>query len=150
MNDVSILFGTESGNSEMVADDIAEALTEHGIACRVSDMENYGPVDLARESTVVVITSTYGEGELPQTAITFYERLEREKPDLSGLRFAAFGLGDSTYATYNRAIQTFVSCLTGLGATQLGATGYHDADSGLDPSDVATDWLSAVFATAPA
>jgi MioC protein len=150
MSNVSILFGTESGNSEMVADDLADTLRHNGIDSQVSDMEDYNPADLARESTVVVITSTYGDGELPRTAITFYEALEREKPDLSGLRFAAFGLGDSTYSTFNQAIETVVACLTRLGASQLGATGYHDADSGLDASDVATDWLSTTFVTATA
>jgi MioC protein len=145
---VSILFGTESGNSEMVADDLAVALHDSGIDSQVSDMENYDPAQLSNEAMVVVITSTYGEGDLPQTAIAFHEGLQREKPDLSSMRFAAFGLGDSTYATYNQAIETLVKTLTELGASQLGDTGYHDADSGLDASDCAVDWATTVFVAA--
>lgn len=150
VSNVSILFGTESGNSEMVADDLAVALQDQGIDSQVSDMENYDLTQLCGDSTVVVITSTYGEGDLPQTAIPFYEALQREKPDLSSLRFAAFGLGDSTYSTYNQAIETLVKSLVQLGATQLGDTGYHDADSGLDASDCVVDWIATIFAAAPA
>lgn len=148
MTNVTILFGTESGNSEMVADDLAVALRDMGIESQVSDMDPYDISDLVDETMVVIITSTYGEGELPQTAIAFHNALRRLKPALSSLRFAAFGLGDSTYATYNQGVNTLVGTLTELGASQLGDTGYHDADSGLDPSDVAADWLTTIFTPA--
>ncbi|KAA9165520.1 nitric oxide synthase [Amycolatopsis acidicola] len=151
MNKLSILFGTETGNAEMVAEDVAAALAEHGIETGVTSMEDCAVDELTGEDVVLLVVSTYGEGELPESAAPFFEALERSEPDLSALRFAAFGLGDSTYDTYNNGVATLIAKFTALGATQIGATGYHDADSGLNPSDVAIDWAGTVFApVAPA
>lgn len=148
MDTVTILFGTESGNSEMVADDISKALEDNGIKSEVFDMEDYDVGDLGMREMVIIVSSTYGEGDLPQTALPFFKALNELKPDLSSTRFAAFGLGDSTYDTYNRGISTLVSAFADLGATQVGETGRHDADSGLDASDVAVPWINDLFAAA--
>lgn len=145
MSKLSILFGTETGNAEMVAEDLATALAEHGIETEVAGMEDCAVEELAGQD-VLLVASTYGEGELPESAAPFFEALEQREPDLSSVRFAAFGLGDSTYDTYNNGIATLIAKFTALGATQIGATGYHDADSGLNPSDVAIDWAGTVFA----
>lgn len=148
MDTVTILFGTESGNSEMVADDISKALEDNGIKSEVFDMEDYDVGDLGMREMVIIVSSTYGEGDLPQTALPFFTALNELKPDLSSTRFAAFGLGDSTYDTYNRGISTLASAFADLGATQVGETGRHDADSGLDASDVAVPWINDLFAAA--
>ncbi|GAA3789829.1 flavodoxin domain-containing protein [Amycolatopsis tucumanensis] len=148
MNKLTVLFGTESGNAELVAEDIAAALEENGAATRVVNMEDYPVDELGGEDMLILVVSTYGEGDLPATAAPFHEALVESKPDLSGVRFAAFGLGDSTYDTYNLGVATLRSTLTGLGATQVGETGYHDADSGLNPSDVAIAWAGVVLAVA--
>ncbi|GAB3562558.1 hypothetical protein GCM10027445_03370 [Amycolatopsis endophytica] len=148
MNELIVLFGTESGNAELVADDISAALQEKGTAVRVADMEDYAVDDLGEADMVVLVVSTYGEGDLPDTAAPFHDALVEAKPDLSGVRFAAFGLGDSTYETYNLGVATLRATFTALGATQIGETGYHDADSGLNPSDVAVAWVSTVLAVA--
>ena len=148
MSRATILFGTETGNSEMVADEIASALDPLGVTSEVHSMAEYPVTDLPDQSLVILITSTYGEGDLPDTAIPFFEALSATKPDLSTTRFAAFGLGDSSYETYNNGIATLISAVTDLGATQIGDTGKHDAESGLDPCDTATDWARQTFANA--
>jgi MioC protein len=145
---VTILYGTESGNSEMVADDLCTALERNNIKSEVFDMEDYDVADLGAQKLVIVVSSTYGEGDLPQTALPFFDALNEVRPDLSSTRFAAFGLGDSTYETYNRGIERLVAAFTGLGATQVGETGHHDADSGLDASEVAISWVDDLFAAA--
>lgn len=144
MNPVTILFGTESGNAEMVAEDLCNALETNGIKGEVFGMENYHVDDLADQEIIFVITSTYGEGDLPETAEPFFAALSAAKPDLSSTKFAAFGLGDSSYETYNQGIGTLSAAFSEYGATQLGVTGYHDASSGLDPSEVALDWLKTI------
>jgi MioC protein len=145
---VVILFGTESGNAELVADDIGEELTTRGIANTVWPMEDYDVAELANEEFAVVITSTYGDGELPRTTLPFYESLTATEPNLQNLRFAAFGLGDSVYDTFNNAIGIVAAKLTELGATQIGAVGEHDA-AGLDDfSDAATAWIDGILETA--
>ncbi|CKG99879.1 flavodoxin domain-containing protein [Mycolicibacterium smegmatis] len=148
MRTVTILFGTETGNAEMVADEIATALADFDTSAEVHSMGDYPVDELGGQPLVILITSTYGEGDLPDTAIPFFDALKALQPDLSSTRFAAFGLGDSSYDTYNNGIETLIAAVTGLGATQIGETGRHDADSGLDPCDTATTWVRETFAHA--
>jgi MioC protein len=142
---IRILFGTESGNSEMAADDVAEYINEFGDEAQVVPMEKYDVTGLADEGFVIVITSTYGEGELPETTAPFYAALESAQPDLSRLKFAAFGLGDSTYDTYGNGIDVVSGLLEGLGATRIGETGRHDAAKGEALSEVAIQWAKSIM-----
>lgn len=142
MSTITILFGTESGNSEMVADELRDLLVESGFQAVVAGMGDVDVESLADKSLVVLISSTYGEGDLPVTAVDFHSRLQSERPDLGEVRFAAFGLGDSTYDTYNLGIATLVRRFEELGARRVGEIGHHDADSGLDPCAAAGDWLT--------
>lgn len=145
MSTIKILFGTESGNAELVADDIADAFASAEVDAEVIAMEDFDVTELPEAGAVVVITSTYGEGELPATSQPFEDHLQAEKPDLSSLRFAAFGLGDSSYETYNNAIGILTKDLTELGAAQIGDTGRHDAVSGDSFTDVATAWAKTIL-----
>jgi len=142
---VNILFGTESGNSEMAADDIAQVLRNEGLSAEVVPMDEADVASLVDEDFVIVITSTYGEGELPETTQPFYDALQQLRPDLSHLRFAAFGLGDSGYETYGNGIDTVAALLKELGATQIGATGRHDAAKSKLLPDVCTAWARATM-----
>ncbi|MFF7984162.1 cytochrome P450 [Streptomyces sp. NPDC007901] len=137
---IHVWYGTESGNAEMVADEIVETLSNAGIDTQLTEMTKLEVGDVADAQIAVVITSTYGEGGLPATTKPLYDALSDERPDLSHLRFAAFGLGDSSYENYNNAIKTMSQLLVDLGATQIGVTGRHDAASGLDPAQAAADW----------
>jgi MioC protein len=150
VNKITILFGTESGNSEMVAEDLCDALEVRGIKGEVFAMEDYPVDDLSQQEVVVLISSTYGEGELPAGALPFLAALNAVHPDLSATRFAAFGLGDSTYETFNRGIALLVEAFADLGAEQIGKIGHHDADTGLDASESAVRWITEVFALARA
>ena len=120
---ITVLYGTESGNSEVVADAVAEVLTSQGYEPRVVGMEAIDPAEIFSLGRVVVISSTYGEGQLPETAQPFYDALAGTRPDLSSLQFFAFGLGDSSYETYNNGIKIVVDLLKQLGARQIGETG---------------------------
>lgn len=144
MDPVTVLFGTESGNSEMVAEDICNALKQNGFEATLFGMDEYDIEKLGEQELVIVITSTYGEGDLPETAEPFYAEIMERLPDLSSMRFAAFGLGDSSYDTFNLGIANLSSALRELGATQVGEIGSHDASSGLDPSAVALAWFAAL------
>lgn len=137
---INVLFGTESGNSEMAAEDIAQHIRESGENATIVSMEDCDVSELAGAGLAIVITSTYGEGELPETTQPFYDALSEVRPDLSELKFAAFGLGDSTYETYGNGIDVVSALLRELGATQIGETGRHDAAKGLALSQVAVEW----------
>ncbi len=138
---ITVLFGTESGNSEMAADDVAEFIRNAGGDAKVIPMEDFDIAMLPRLGLAIVITSTYGEGELPETTQPFYNALAAQKPDLSALKFGAFGLGDSTYETYGNGIDMVSSLLRALGAVQLGEAGRHDAAKGQALNQMVVDWV---------
>lgn len=143
---IKVIYGTETGNAEMVADDIVEALADD-FDIDSADMSKLSTADLSADNFYFVVCSTYGDGELPHSAKPFFDNLERDKPDLSGIRFAIFGLGDSFYATYNKGSEIIASAFAALGATQVGERGLHDATSGDLPGDVALPWAKRVLST---
>lgn len=144
---VNVIYGTESGNAEMVADDLAEALTERGIDAAAKDMTDVDVATLAGPALLVVVCSTYEEGELPASAQPFHAALRAERPDLTGVRFAAFGLGDSSYAHFGEGIDIMANALNDLGAERVGVTAKHDALSAIPASELARDWCTELFDT---
>ena len=146
---IHILFGTESGNSEMVATDLQEAWDDaHDV--ELDDLADFDPGSFDAETLYLVICSTHGEGEPPQSAVPFIERMQAVRPDLSGVRYAMFGLGDRTYPDYSRGSEHIDSLLADSGAERVGAYGRHDASSRDDASELVQQWaqdaLSAAFA----
>ncbi|QLK20864.1 MULTISPECIES: flavodoxin domain-containing protein [Klebsiella/Raoultella group] len=142
---LKIIFGTESGNAEMAAEDMATTLNNGGKTASIVAMDEYHVSELSNESHIILITSTYGEGELPLTAAPFYSKLNESRPNLSGVKFSAFGLGDSTYETYNQAIKAFIALMKELGAEQFGDPGFHDAALPYPVGDIAACWASRQF-----
>ncbi|QLJ12579.1 flavodoxin-like domain-containing protein [Pseudomonas putida] len=144
MSSYKILFGTESGNAEVIADDIVDALSTKGLQAVAIPMDEYAVDDLSPGERYVFITSTYGEGELPETTQPFFEALNGLE-SLAGVEFFAFGLGDSTYTNYNRAIHVLIDSLQDLGAKLIGTIGKHDGNSGVSLSSAAHTWISQSF-----
>lgn len=135
-----IIFGTETGNSEFVADEVGVALSHTWSPVEVCDMAEFDVRYLKDFDIVLVICSTYGEGELPASALLFYDALLAKAPDLTGVSFAAFGLGDSSYETFNNGSTTMSTVLSDLGASRIGPAGSHDASSAVDLADAARAW----------
>jgi MioC protein len=89
----------------------------------------------------LVVTSTYGQGDIPDNAKAFFEDLKAKRPDLSRVRYGVFGLGDRTYAeTFNFGGKRFDELLAGLGARRIGERVQHDASSGVLPEEMAVEW----------
>lgn len=138
---ITVLYGTESGNSELIAEDLGKELSKSHDNVEVFDLQNYDPADLNPETFYLVICSTHGEGDLPNTAIDFVDKFDALKPDLSGVRYAMFGLGDSFYDTYSQGSEHIDRRFTEQGAQRVGEYGRHDASSWDLPSDIALEWL---------
>lgn len=143
---IHIIYGTETGNAEMLADDLMESLEDAG-SVSAHDMADFDLAEVESDDFLILVSSTYGDGELPHSAQPFFDRLEQGAPDLSHLTFATFGLGDSFYETFNHGSKILADKLCELGATEQGERGVHDASSGELPSDVALVWLKKVMAT---
>ncbi|KAF4558725.1 flavodoxin domain-containing protein [Pseudomonas sp. CES] len=141
---IKVIYGTETGNAEMVADDIVEALSAD-FTIDSSDMSKLSTSDISPDIFYFVVCSTYGDGELPNSAKPFFDNLERDKPNLQGVKFAIFGLGDSFYSTYNKGSEIIANAFSSLGAIQVGERGLHDATTGDLPGDVALPWAKQIL-----
>lgn len=139
---ITVLYGTESGNSELIADDLGAKLRETFDQVEVFDLQNFDPADLTPDVFYIVVCSTHGEGDLPNTAIPFAEAFDAALPDLTGVRYAMFGLGDSFYdETYSQGSEQIDRRFAAQGAERVGEYGRHDASSWDMPSDIALEWL---------
>ena len=144
---VTVLFGTESGGAEMVADDLRRSL---GDDAEVRDLADPRPEDLDPARTHVVVCATYGDGEVPTSARPFHRALVERRPDLSGLRYAVFGMGDRSYTrTYSRGSELVDEALAACGARRFGEYGRHDAGGPVEAADAALEWLEGVLAQVP-
>lgn len=138
---LAILYGTETGNAEMLAEDIAAHLG--GVP--VTNLSDFDPADFDRDTLYLIVTSTYGDGELPASAKPFAERMTAQAPDLTGLRFAVFGMGDSAYPeTFNFGGKRIEEMLTAAGAVMVGARITHDASGPDMAEDLAFRWARAI------
>ncbi|WP_445428310.1 assimilatory sulfite reductase (NADPH) flavoprotein subunit [Alishewanella sp. HL-SH05] len=134
---LTVLFGSQTGNAKHVAEDIAAAATAKGFAVKVQDLAEYKNTSLKNERLLVMVTSTYGEGEPPENAISFYNFLFSKKaPALPELRYAVLGLGDTSYEFFCKTAQDFDERFAALGAKALIAR----ADLDVDYAEQAAQW----------
>ncbi|WP_323778918.1 flavodoxin domain-containing protein [Leisingera sp.] len=145
---ITLLYGTETGNAEMLAEDIQSELEGgHEVDCQ--NLEDFAPGDFDRDAFYLLVCSTYGDGELPASAQPFAEAMAAAAPDLSGVHFAIFGLGDSEYdETFNQGSGKLAELLASYGATQLGERIVHDASGDDLAEDLAFPWAEAAVAIA--
>ena len=141
---LTILFGTESGNAELVAQSLAAHVRDR-FAVTVQDLADTDPAALNTSHPYVVVCSTYGDGELPTSARAFAAAVSEGSADLSGVRYAAFGLGDRTYGeTFARGVVVLDETLAAAGASRFGDVGRHDAAGGRPPARQACAWLDGI------
>lgn len=140
---VTILVGTMTGTAELVADAARDALVAAGITVEIRLMDGLGVEALADVGTLLVCTSTYGQGDVPDNARALFGALDREAPDLSALRHGVIALGDMTYAaTFCHGGKRFDALLQRLGSQRVGEPFLHDASSGTLPEDEAGAWAT--------
>ncbi|WP_130839212.1 diflavin oxidoreductase [Corynebacterium neomassiliense] len=149
---VEVLYGSQTGNSSDLADQLAGGLRASGLGANVSELDSAGTgVLTSGAGHVLIVTSTYGEGDMPDNAEMFWEALS--SPDmqrLEHLSFAVLALGDSGYDDFCQAGRDIDIRLEQLGARRLTAR----VDCDVDYEDCAARWIdaavAAVVAEAPA
>lgn len=139
---LTILFGSQTGNARHVAEALAKQAQGKGITAKVVDMAEYKTSQLKNEQYLLIVTSTYGEGEPPENAIGLHNFLFSKKaPKLTGLKYAVLGLGDTSYEFFCKTAQDFDSRLTELGAVSVQAR----ADLDVDYQAQADSWSTEVI-----
>lgn len=135
---VSVWFATESGGAELVAEELGRII---GDAATVTELESATPEDLDPARFHIIVCSTYGDGEVPRMGQSFHGALLNGETDLTGVRYAVFGMGDRSYTrTYFRGSELIDEALAACGAERIGEFGRHDASGSVDATDAALDW----------
>lgn len=139
---VGIFVATMTGLADVCAEEIEIALTNAGLSCDRFLMDGLSASAFAPYDLILIVSSTYGHGEIPDNGQALYESLE-SGVDLSGKKFTVFGLGDMTYAdTFCAAGENWDRLLAASGARRIVDLERHDASSGTLAEDVAGEWAA--------
>lgn len=147
--DAVIFWGSQSGTAEDFAHRLARDCNQRfGLNVMVADLSDYDHDTISQisdSSFVIFLISTYGEGDPSDNTSEFLEWLQKRSDSLCNIRYAAFGLGNSNYAYYNKVIDDVVQCLDKLSATPLLAVGKADDANSGTWEDFAS-WRDGLFA----
>jgi sulfite reductase (NADPH) flavoprotein alpha-component len=117
---LTILYGTESGHSKTLADNLLEMTTSHNISASVISMYDYNHRKLKEEENLAIIVSTHGEGEPPDMAEEFYNYTTGKRaPKLENLKYSVLALGDRSYKYFCKTGEDIDSAFKRLGAENI-------------------------------
>ena len=141
---LAILYGSQSGNCEVLAKNLKKYAATQGFDAVIEELDNTTVADMAQRLHVLIICSTFGEGEPPDNAKKFYHSiLAEDAPSLpASLNFSVCGLGDSSYQFFNKCAEDIHERLSQLGATPVSECLLCDVAF----EDDYEQWKNAVFA----
>ncbi len=140
--EVTILFGSQTGNSQALAGKLSKKLQTENFNVTLTSMGDFKPNSLKKIDNLLLIVSTQGEGDPPDTAIPFYEfLLGKRAPKLENLQYSVLALGDSSYDYYCQTGKEFDERLLELGARKI----CPRVDCDLDFDDPAEDWFATIL-----
>lgn len=140
--DIFLIVGSESGNTEMVADCVTTALEERGHAVTRFGGGGLSDASLADRSVVLICSSTTGIGDIPQNVEPLYDALSKERPSLAHLRYGVIGLGDRNYKdSFLGGPKKWDAIFAELGATRVGERLELDATDNPTPDEDAVAWM---------
>ena len=137
-----ILYGSQTGNSESLANDTAASAKKHGLAPIVKSMDEIEIGQLTNMEYLLIITSTYGEGAMPDNAEMLWEAATGDNaPALQNVNYSVLALGDTSYDLFCQAGIDWDNRLQELGANRL----YGRVDCDVDFESLAEKWISEVI-----
>lgn len=140
---LTILFGSQTGTAEGLAKKIAKEAKSTGFEVKLSELDAFPFEEIPATPNLMVITSTYGEGEPPDNAQEFVSRItDASAPRMEGCRYSILGLGDTNYPDFNECAKRIDARLADLGAQRVGSPVFCDVDF----EESAANWTSATLA----
>ena len=141
---VTVMYGSQTGTAEGLAKKLVKTLKKGNFETEIHDMATYDRARLANEKNLLIITSTYGDGEPPDTATDLHGWLMSDSaPRLDGVSYSVLALGDSSYPDYCKCGIEFDTRLSALGASRI----YSRVDVDVDPDTPYAQWSTGVLAT---
>ncbi|SDK32108.1 assimilatory sulfite reductase (NADPH) flavoprotein subunit [Lacicoccus qingdaonensis] len=142
--EVTILYGSETGNAQILSESMASLLKEKDFHVSISAMNDFKSNKLKKVEDLIIISATHGEGTAPENAVDFYEFLHsRKAPNLKDLRFAVLSLGDESYEYFCQAGKDFDQRLEELGGERI----VPRVDCDVDYDDAAEEWINSVISS---
>jgi NADPH-ferrihemoprotein reductase len=144
-----VFYGSQTGTAERLASQFAkEAFARFGLRCLIADLSDYDYESLLslKDQVAIFFLATYGEGEATDNGVAFKRYLDNvivsESNGESMLRYAGFGLGNSSYQYYNEMIKYLDVALSSQGGRRIGTIGFGDDGLGTLDADYIT-WKQA-------
>ncbi len=142
LEQITILYASQTGNAQSIARQLESEYQASGFNTRLISTADYRGRDLAKEKYLLLVISTQGEGEAPESAFELQQFLFGPKaPPLKQLNYAVFGLGDSSYPDFCQAGKDFDQQLEQLGAQRL----LKRVDADVDFDESASEWRATVI-----
>ncbi|MBM7585460.1 sulfite reductase (NADPH) flavoprotein alpha-component [Bacillus pakistanensis] len=142
--EVTVLFGSQTGNAQGLADKLAAKLEQQGFQVTLSSMNDFKPNRIKKVQNLLILASTHGEGDPPDNALSFYEFLNGKRaPQLNDLQFSVLSLGDSSYEFFCQTGKDFDRRLEELGGKRL----CPRVDCDLDFDEPASEWMEDVLSS---
>ncbi len=139
-----VAYGSRTGNAEFLARDLGDQARQHGLLADVRVMSDLTPADLQAATRVLMICSTYGEGDMPDNAESLWQQLlpssdehSQREADFSQIGFAVLALGDLGYETFCQAGKNWDAKLAQLGAKRV----FDRQDCDVDYEQAASTWI---------
>lgn len=118
-NKITIVYGTETGNSKKLATSFAARAKKTGINAKVVSLDQYKVNDLSKEEYLFPIISTHGEGEPPAAAKKFYDHIHQNGYALEKLKYGVLALGDTSYPLFCKTGEDVDLQLQKMGASRI-------------------------------
>ncbi|DAC30510.1 MAG TPA: hypothetical protein HA327_02800 [Candidatus Poseidoniaceae archaeon] len=135
---ILILYGTETGNSELLAMDAEKMAADSGLDATINGMDEVTVADMQEHDNLIIVCSTWGDGEQPDNAIDLYEAAtEAGDDDFSNLNFAVLALGDTAFDLFCEAGIQWDDVLEQKGGNRIN----DRIDCDTDYDDEAEEWL---------
>ena len=115
---LNILFGSQTGNAAGLAEKTAKLASNYGLEPNIVDMDGLDPARLATMKRVMIITSTWGEGEMPDNADAMWNAINANGPALGSVHFSVCAIGDTSYDEFCKAGHDWNNKLAALGGTE--------------------------------
>lgn len=141
MAEVGIFVGTMYGNSLLVAEEAEAILKKKGHQAKVFEDPELSDWVHYREGYVLVVTSTTGQGDLPDSIVPLFQAIKDELGYQPELRYGLIALGDSNYEHFCGGGKQFDALLQEQGATRVGSVLAIDANDNPEPESVANPWV---------